>query len=259
MRKPDRTTVDERALAEAAALLRAAHYAVALTGAGVSVESGIPDFRSPGGLWSVFGPEEYATIGVFRADPAKAWRLYRALGEALAGREPNPAHRALAALERAGLLRLLVTQNIDGLHQAAGSRNVIEIHGDHRRLQCVRCGHREPARPERLVEGVPVCPDCGAPLKPNVVLFGEPVRDLDAVEEAAGRCDLLLVVGTSAQVYPAAALPSLVQAGGGAVIEFNVEETALSAALHPRDVFIRGPAGATLPRFAEAALGRQPA
>lgn len=252
----DRPGIEEPQLAEAAARLRAAHYVVALTGAGISVESGIPDFRSPGGLWSVFRPEEYATIEVFRANPEKAWRLYRALGETLVGREPNPAHVALAALEQAGLLRLVVTQNIDGLHQAAGSRNVVEIHGDHRRLQCVRCGHLEEARPERLAERVPACPGCSAPLKPNVVLFGEAVRDLDAIEQAARRCDLLLVVGTSAQVYPAAAIPSLVRAGGGAIIEFNVEKTALTAARHPRDFFFRGPAGTTLPQFAQAAIPR---
>ncbi|HEY5997831.1 MAG TPA: NAD-dependent deacylase [bacterium] len=253
----DRDRGDEAgpALAAAATRLRAARFAVALTGAGISVESGIPDFRSPGGLWSVFRPEEYATIEAFRRDPAKAWRLYRALGETLAGREPNDAHRALAALEEAGLLRLVITQNIDGLHQAAGSRAVIEMHGDHRRLQCPRCGHLEDVRPERFAEPVPACPACAAPLKPNVVLFGEPVRDLDLIEAAVARCDLLLVVGTSAQVYPAAGIPAAVRARGGVVIEFNREETPLTAGVVPAGLHFRGPAGHTLARFARAALG----
>ncbi len=247
-----------RPIAGAAARLRAARYAVALTGAGISVESGIPDFRSPGGLWSVYSPDEYATIETFRRDPAKAWRLYRALGEALAGREPNPAHRALAALEQAGLLRLVITQNVDGLHQAAGSRNVVEIHGDHRRFQCLRCGRLEEASPGRLPEGLPACVACGAPLKPNVVLFGEAVRGLEEVEAAARRCDLLLVVGTSAQVYPAAGIPAAVRAAGGCLVEFNVAGVPCAGGLEPPEYYIQGPAGETLPRFASAALGRAP-
>ncbi|MBP7517356.1 MAG: RNA polymerase subunit sigma, partial [Desulfobulbus sp.] len=125
------------ALAAAAARLRSARKAVALTGAGVSVASGIPDFRSAGGLWTVFSPDEYATLEVFHRDPAKAWELYRALGRTLLGRSPNPAHHALAEMERQGLIQGIITQNVDNLHQQAGSTRVFEIHGDHQHLQCL--------------------------------------------------------------------------------------------------------------------------
>lgn len=250
--------VEERHLAEAARRLRAARHPAALTGAGISVASGIPDFRSPGGLWSIFPPEEYATLGAFRRDPGKAWRLYRTLGETLRGKHPNPAHTALARLEAVGRLRLIVTQNIDGLHQAAGSQAVIEIHGDHGRLQCVECGHLEAVREERIAgTTVPRCPSCGAALKPNVVLFGEPVRGLERIEPALERCDLLLVAGTSALVHPAAALPALVHARGGLVLEFNLEETALSWS-GVTDFLFLGPASVTLPLLVDAVLREDP-
>jgi len=245
-----RPGLDGDLLAEAAERLRAAAFPAALTGAGVSVESGIPDFRSPGGLWTVFPPEEYGTLSAFLEEPQKAWRLYRALGATILGKRPNPAHEALARLEAAGRLSLLVTQNVDGLHQAAGSRRVVEIHGDHRRLQCLACGRLEPLEESLIAgSGVPRCGGCGAPLKPNVVLFEEPVRGIAEVATALERCDLLLVAGTSAQVHPAAALPGLVRARGGAVFEFNLA----TAGLRP-DVLFAGPAGETLPRFAAAAL-----
>ena len=250
---------DDELLAEAVRALRGASFAVALTGAGISVESGIPDFRSPGGLWSVFDPGEYATLTTFRSRPDKAWRLYRALGRALEGKRPNPAHEALAALEAAGRLKLVVTQNVDGLHQAAGSRRVIEIHGDHQHLQCLACGHLE-ALPEALYadEGeVPLCPRCGSPLKPNVVLFEEAVRGLDEIEAAIRRCDLLLVVGTSGLVWPAAGLPAMVKRQGGLIIEFNLAATDLTEG-GLVDYLIEGEAGTTLARFVAAALAAAP-
>lgn len=220
---------DERHLAEAVARLGASKRAAVLTGAGISVESGIPDFRSPGGLWTIFSPEEFATLDVFERDPAKAWRLYRALGQSLDGVEPNAAHRALARLEKAGFADMVVTQNVDGLHQAAGSRKVIEMHGDHQRLQCIRCGWLGPVLASHLDgDEVPLCTECFEPVKPNVVLFGEAVRGMDEITQFLERCDLLLVVGTSAQVYPAAVLPTLVQSRGGLIFEFNIEETALT-------------------------------
>jgi len=211
---------------QAAAWLHTAHKVAALTGAGISVGSGIPDFRSSGGLWSVFAPEEYATIEVFYRDPGKAWELYRALGKTLNGKEPNAAHRALADLEEMGLLHGIITQNIDNLHQQAGSRKVFEIHGDHQHLQCLQCGNLVPVTPEHYhTTETPLCNLCTFPLKPNVVLFGEDVRQLDAIHRFIADCDLLLVIGTSAQVYPAAALPSLVYQNGGRIIECNRERS----------------------------------
>jgi len=258
---------DEADLLEARKAFLRSRHAVALTGAGISVESGIPDFRSPGGLWSVFQPDEYATLDVFIRDPAKAWDLYRALGRTLEGKQPNPAHLTLARFERAGRLARVVTQNVDGLHQAAGCENVLEVHGDHQHLQCIKCGWIGPMIAELLYgDEVPACPNCTFPLKPNVVLFGEDVRGMDRAMDSMRQCDFLLVIGTSAQVYPAAGLPTLVQSSGGIICEFNLEETALTSGLSGglltlfdggaatrSDFLFKGSAGEMLTLFAEEA------
>jgi len=251
---------DEGHLAEAVARLRARSTVAVLTGAGISVESGIPDFRSPGGLWTRFSPEEYATLDVFKRDPAKAWKLYRALGRSIEGVEPNAAHRALARLESAGSVAMVVTQNVDGLHQAAGSRKVIEMHGDHQHVQCVRCGWLGPVAPSHLVgDEVPLCAECSHPVKPNVVLFGEAVRGMGEISRCLDQCELLLVVGTSAQVYPAAGLPAQIESRGGLIYEFNVEETALTrgsvfGGSAQTDFFFRGKATITLPLLVDLFL-----
>jgi NAD-dependent deacetylase len=244
-------------LTEAATVLRSATKAVALTGAGISVASGIPDFRSPGGLWTVFSPEEYATLEVFLHDPAKAWQLYRALGQVLLGKRPNPAHLALAELEQTGLVHGIVTQNVDNLHQQAGSRRVFEIHGDHQHLQCLQCDLLQLVAAEHFhAPEIPTCPHCGFPLKPNVVLFGEAVRDLEAIHQFIADCDLLLVIGTSAQVYPAAELPSLVHRNGGRIFECNQEQTlavrGYGGSSRAQDFFFQGDAAVTLPLLAAA-------
>ena len=201
--------MNESSLTKAAAAMRTATKAVALTGAGISVGSGIPDFRSLGGLWTIFSPEEYATIDVFYRNPAKAWELYRALGKVLLGKKANPGHLALAELEQQGNLSGIITQTIDNLHQQAGSCRVFEIHGDHQHLHCLQCDLLQPLEAAHYqTTTVPRCEHCGFPLKPNVVLFGETVRDLEAINDFIKDCDLLLVIGTSAQVYPAAALLS---------------------------------------------------
>jgi NAD-dependent deacetylase len=227
---------------------------VALTGAGISVASGIPDFRSPGGLWTIFSPEEYATLEVFYRNPAKAWKLYRALGKTLLGKQPNPAHRALAELEQCGILSGIVTQNVDHLHQQAGSRLVFEIHGDHQHLHCLRCDHLQPAKPAHYQRNaVQRCSRCDFPLKPNVVLFGEAVRDLEAIHDFIQDCDLLLVIGTSAQVYPAASLPEMVRDKGGRIFEFNREPAlAFMEEGTPPDLFFPGDVTLTLPLLARA-------
>lgn len=242
---------DQAGLAEAAVALRAAGKVVALTGAGISVASGIPDFRSPGGLWTVFSPEEYATIEVFERNPVKAWELFRALGKVLVGKEPNAAHRALAELESMGLLAGIVTQNIDNLHQQAGSRRVFEIHGDHQHLQCLRCDRLVPVAADLYrATAIPLCEHCGAPLKPNVVLFGESVRDLEAIHAFVADCDLLLVIGTSAQVYPAAGLPFLVRQNGGRIIECNRESVLRLSG--QGDFYLAGAVEQTLPQLVAA-------
>ncbi len=245
--------MNELLLLEAAEAYRSARCPAALTGAGISVESGIPDFRSASGLWSRFDPTEYATLDGFLRHPEKSWRMFRALGLELQGKEPNAAHHALARLEREAGLKGIVTQNIDGLHQKAGSRELYEVHGEHRNLHCLRCGKLEPVRPEHFDDAhVPSCGACRFPFKPNVVLFGEIPHQLDDAQEFLARCDLLLVIGTSAEVYPVAGFPAAVQAGGGTIVEFNLEPTHLTGRA---EFFIQGLASKTLEAFA-AAVGR---
>jgi len=250
-------------LLEVHAVYRAAHKPVALTGAGISVGSGISDFRSPGGLWSVFEPDEYATLDVFIRAPEKAWKLYRALGSELMGKIPNAAHRSLAELEMSGLLDGVVTQNVDNLHQQAGSRTVFEIHGDHQHLQCLQCGEMIPVTDEHYqMRTIPLCASCEYPLKPNVVLFGEPVRSLAEIETHMADCDLLLVIGTSAQVYPAAGLPPMVKQRGGKIFEFNREPTLgldrLSGTSPLTDFFFSGDVVQTLPLLTRTVLPEAP-
>ena len=234
----------------AATLLASARQAVALTGAGISVPSGIPDFRSAGGLWSHFRPEEYATLEVFLQNPAKSWQLFRAMARMLTDKKPNPAHYALAALEQKGYLTAVVTQNIDGLHQAAGSSRVVEMHGGSQVLHCLRCGHEQDLDAAQLeADGVPGCPECAFALKPKVVLFGEDGAERESVRRLAADCDVLLVIGTSAQVYPAATLPGLVARQGGSIIEMNREPSLARATGTQPDFFLGGDIVQSLPRL----------
>jgi NAD-dependent deacetylase len=205
-------------------LIRSADSVVALTGAGISVPSGIPDFRSPGtGLWENVDPMAVAHIDVWRADPSRFWSFYGQRFQALREKRPNPAHEALAELERRGLLDGVITQNIDRLHEAAGSRELVEVHGTISHSSCLTCGERHELDEvrERLAaapDGVPRC-DCGEALKPDVVLFGE-LLDEGAMGRAialAGGADLLLCVGSSLEVHPVAALPGLTLRSGGAL------------------------------------------
>ena len=208
------TPANHQYLDEAISLFRNAEKVVVLSGAGISVESGIDDFRSPGGLWERFPPQEYGTFSAFRRNPEKAWQLFRLLGTTLQGKKPNPAHHVLARLERKGLLTGIITQNIDGLHQQAGSKNVLEIHGDAGSLHCIQCGFTTPFEKDAVYEVPPHCALCDAVLKPNVVLFEEQVRFMEEASDLLQDCDLILVVGTSAQVYPAAAMPRQVKMRG---------------------------------------------
>ena len=210
--------------AELAALLRAAGSAVALTGAGISVPSGIPDFRSPGsGLWADVDPMAVAHIDAFRRDPARFWSFYGQRFAMLRGKAPNPAHRALVDLEARGLLDAVVTQNIDGLHRAAGTQELIEVHGTIGHSACLEDGREYPLdevrrRMEAAPDGVPRCDD-GHPLKPGVVLFGEllPAEAMERATVFAANADVLLCVGSSLEVFPVADLPRVTLATGGAV------------------------------------------
>jgi NAD-dependent protein deacetylase/lipoamidase len=211
--------------ARVAELIRAAGPVVALTGAGVSVPSGIPDFRSPGtGLWENVDPMEVAHIDVFRRDPERFWHFYGHRFQTLDDREPNAAHRALARLEDAGLLNAVITQNIDRLHARAGSRELVEVHGSIAHSSCERCSARYAlaevrARQAADPAGIPRC-DCGQPLKPGVVLFGEylPVAALTRAEHLAAAADVMLCIGSSLEVYPVAQLPAMTLEAGGQIV-----------------------------------------
>jgi NAD-dependent deacetylase len=227
-------------VADLAGLVRSAGSVVALTGAGISVPSGIPDFRTPGtGLWEKVNPMEVAHIDAFRADPVRFWEFYGHRFASLEGKEPNGAHRALAALEEQGLLDAVVTQNIDGLHASAGSRDVIEVHGSIRWSVCLECGERVAlgetrARLAAAADGVPRCAADGSPLKPDVVLFGEFLDEgaMARASELAAGADVLLCVGSSLEVYPVAQLPQITLASGGVVALVTQGPTPYDTAAH---------------------------
>lgn len=233
-------------LSRAADLLRPASRVCVLTGAGVSAESGVPTFRGAGGLWEGHRIEEVATPEAFADDPVLVWRFYNLRRNAMASVEPNDGHRALAALEaRLGAGFTLVTQNIDGLHQRAGSRNVLEVHGRLSRVKCSQCRYLAD-RPGEQLPAQPTCPQCGALIRPDVVWFGEslPESIWHAAQSAAESCQCFLVVGTSAVVFPAASLIYQARRAGAPVLEFNLESTAASDIA---DVSLLGPSGQLLP------------
>ncbi|BDR91934.1 NAD-dependent deacetylase [Vulcanisaeta souniana JCM 11219] len=227
----------------AADILVNAHHAIAFTGAGISTESGIPDFRGPQGLWRQYNPE-IATIDYFLQHPKEFWLFYRMRLSTLFTAKPNRAHIALAELEKMGIIKTIITQNIDGLHQAAGSNNVIELHGTMRRAVCLACGHTYPmdAVIKKIDSGQvpPLCDGCGGILKPDTVLFGESVKDFERARELALMSDAVLVVGSSLSVYPAAYIPLFVKEMGGKVIIVNMEPTELD---YIADVIIQCKAG----------------
>lgn len=240
-------------LGRAAELLRGARHGLALTGAGVSAESGIPTFRGEGGLWTKYDPVKVASIEAFLADPGEYWRVAKERGSVALAARPNPGHFALAELEAANHLVAVVTQNTDGLHRDAGTRRLIELHGSGRMVECLTCGRTEPradvqARLE--VELPPRCKHCGgAVLKPTVVLFGEPMP-AQATKEAfdlAAQTDVMLVAGTSLVVYPAAEVPLRAVRAGARMIVVNAEPTPFDSLA---EVVIHGRTGEVLPEIA---------
>ena len=223
-----------REIQQAVELLRAAKYTVALTGAGVSTPSGIPDFRSESsGLWNYADPFDIASLWAFHDQPERFYLWLRPVLKRMLAARPNGAHRVLAEMESAGLLQAVITQNIDSLHQCAGSQQVFELHGHTRSFTCLTCHCPQLAEPllDKILDGCtsPSCPQCGGQLKPDVVLFGEPLPygTLSAAQEAALTCDLMLVVGTSLEVMPAADLPLLAKRRGARLILINRTPTAL--------------------------------
>lgn len=239
-------------VARAAELLSKARKGVALTGAGVSAESGIQTFRGEGGLWTKYDPVKVSSIDSFMADPVSYWQVSKDRGRIALAAEPNPGHIALAALEEAGHLVAIVTQNTDGLHQASGARRVIELHGSGRKVRCLECGtieSRQDVQDRLSVEMPPRCRACGGRLlKPTVVLFGEPmpVEAVTAAYDLAKNADVMLVVGTSLVVYPAAEIPLVAVRAGAPMIVINAEPTPFDRFA---EVVIHGRSGEILPEI----------
>lgn len=235
----------ENDLDQAAHILMHAEHIVAFTGAGVSAESGLRTFRDANGLWEGHRPEDVATPEAFDADPAMVWRFYNARRAALWQVKPNPGHHALVELERTAACFDLVTQNVDRLHQRAGSKYVTELHGNLEEVRCTVCGDVTIRANENLAE-LPKCPHCTGLLRPAVVWFGEqlPVPALSAAQRAASVCDVMLIVGTSAVVYPAAGLAHLAHAKKSTIIEINPTQTDAS---HLATINLFGKSGEVLP------------
>lgn len=244
----------ENDIKRAAEALKKSKGAIALTGAGISVESGIPDFRSKGGLWSKYDPAIYASLDTFLVNPEICWDMIFETLELTIPAQPNAGHIALAELEKAGCLKGVITQNIDGLHQRAGCKNVVEYHGSGVNLVCLKCGKRAATadyEEDRLARIPPKC-SCGAIMKPEIIFFGEmiPHHALCISAELTENADAVLVVGTSAVVYPAAAIPGQAKRRGAIIIECNVERTGFTGSI--TDIFLQGKAGEILPKLAAA-------
>ncbi len=210
-------------------LLLQSRYAIALTGAGISVESGIPDFRGKNGFWTKYDPFEYGHIDSFRANPAKVWKMLMEMGALVERVNPNEAHLALGELEKLGIIKMVITQNVDSLHQRGGSSNVVEFHGNFRRMHCDNC-QKPFLRADISLERLPPLCSCGGPIRPDVILFGEgiPAEAYSRAFDAAEKCDLMLVVGTSASVAPASQLPLIAKSRGAHVLEINPVASELS-------------------------------
>ncbi len=239
--------------ARAADALRESAFAIAMTGAGISVPSGIPDFRSPGGLWSRFDPQSVCSDWALRHNPAGVWDfLYEAL-QMFSSASPNPAHTALARMEKMSIIKSVITQNIDNLHQMAGSKEVVEFHGGCGSFFCNSC-HKTYQLQEALVltrEDIPwLCGSCRGIIRPSVVFFGEQIPEgaLTRSQELAEKADLVIIIGTSGEVAPANIIPRWIQRGGGRIIEINLGSTAYDGI---SDLKLDMPAETALPRIAE--------
>lgn len=245
---------DSDALEHVRKLVQKSNKITALTGAGISVDSGIPDFRSEGGLWERYDPHEYATIESFMKNPTKFWTMGRELAETILNAEPNSAHRGLSKLEADGKLIGIITLNIDNLHQAAGSSKVVELHGNYLRANCIECNaeyvgetvHQSVANGEIP----PRCEKCNGVLKSEAILFGEPLPE-NAMAEATEMCrktDLMLVIGTSLTIYPAAYLPQIAKNSGAKIILVNLEGTNRDSVA---DIVLKGRATEVIPKIVE--------
>jgi NAD-dependent deacetylase len=240
--------MDEELLKEAADIIGSSNYLVALTGAGISKESNVPTFRGEDGLWKTYNATELATPSAFARNPSLVWEWYQWRQELIWKCSPNPAHNTLAHWEKQGLLKSLITQNVDGLHIKAGSVNVYEVHGDLWTVKCTSCDYH--GRLKKPASGIPLCPACNNYLRPDVVWFGESLNSMimREVYEELQLADACIVVGTSAVVQPAASFPIIVKQRQGRIIEVNIEQTALTRIAN---CHLRGKAGEILPLLDE--------
>ncbi len=243
--------IDQK-IASVAQLLLEAQYAISLTGAGISTESGIPDFRGRSGIWKEFNPILYGNIETMKRDPSFFWKLAKRIAPTLLKARPNPGHYALAELERMGIIRAIITQNIDGLHQLAGSKVVFEVHGSLHNFTCMKCETsytREEIVP-KIFKEVPKCDNCGGFLKPDVVLFGEslPLDQIQYSQTAALEADLMLIAGSALEVIPVNQLPQTVINQGGKMVIINDEPTWLD---DHAEIVIHEKTGIVLPKIVE--------
>jgi len=222
--------VQEEEITKLAKDVIAAKKNVVLSGAGMSVESEIAPFRGPGGLWEKYNPEEYGHISTLRHAPEKAWIMLREMHREINKAKPNKGHLALAELEKLGLLSSIITQNVDGLHHVAGNTKIVEFHGNLLSVVCLDCAHSVPAEEVPLETIPPKCGECGGPVKPDAVFFGEaiPTNALMTSQDEASSCDLMLVIGTSGEVVPAAQMPSIAKSAGAKIVEINLSRTPLT-------------------------------
>ena len=236
-------------IARAARDIVKAKKVVALTGAGMSVESGIASFRGKGGLWEKYDPEEYGHIHTLQTAPEKAWIMLREMEREITRAKPNPGHYALAELEKMGYLNCIITQNVDGLHHEAGNSEIIEFHGNMRDVVCMKCGARRKITEISIEDSPPRC-QCKGAFKPDAVFFGEaiPPRALSRSHLESRNCRAMLVVGTSGAVYPAASMPHVARSSGAVLIEINAAESSLTDEC---DYLIKGPSGKILPLIVE--------
>ncbi len=235
----------------AAEILYQRKNAHVLTGAGISVDSGIPDFRSKGGIWDRFDPAEYAHINNFKKDPEKLWYFFRTMENEFGEAKPNPGHIALGELEKIGIVKSIATQNIDDLHSRGGAKRVLYLHGNNEKLVCIKCLNKYERDEELLIEkDVPHCA-CGYVLKPDVVMFGEmlPQDILLKAQKYAANAKVFIVAGTSAQVMPASMLPVIAKDYGAFIIEINLEQTGLTQSI--TDIFLQGSTSKILPALVE--------
>lgn len=246
---------DERAIERAADLIGASSHAVALVGAGLSAESGIPTFRGAGGLWTRVGEPSMNGYEQFLSDPIRWWEHQLSpeadparteFREAIDRAEPNAGHYALVSMEQLGVLKMTITQNVDNLHVRAGAVRLVEIHGNRTKVRCIGCEARWPREAFDYEDLPPLCPECGSLVKGDTVMFGEPIPPsvIDMCFRESAACDCMIVCGTSATVFPAASFPRMVKENGGTLIEVNPNPTPLS---DMADVTLRGPTGELLP------------